>query len=165
VWEALRRSGNACGRAPPNHGRFLWTRGDILVNDHEHTYAEYAARKAGTATSPTAELANEMLRERGDYLPLMTWELYNSSEGSALACGVHTLEMVHGRAPQILSPSRMSLDGFKKNRPRARKDMESLSHYLDTMRKETDITCPSSRASRGSQAPDPLRSGRSSIFK
>jgi hypothetical protein len=99
----------------------------ILVNDHEHTYAEYAARRAGTATTPTAKLANERLREWDDYLPLMTWKLRNSK---VQHLGFTPWEMVYGRAPQILSPARMSLEKFKKSHPRAKNYIHGVAHSL-----------------------------------
>jgi hypothetical protein len=55
------RNSNAQARKERKH-RQINESLQILVNDHEHDYAEYKARRAGKGATPTAALENERLR-------------------------------------------------------------------------------------------------------
>jgi site-specific DNA-cytosine methylase len=128
------RNSNAQARQERKH-RQINESLQILVNDYEQSYAEYKERREGKGATPTPKLENERLREWDEYLPLLTWKLRNSK---VQHLGFSPWEMVYGRRPQTMSPSWSSLEGFNKCHPRARKYMESLTQYLETMWKETD---------------------------
>jgi hypothetical protein len=128
------RNSNAQARQERKH-RQINESLQILVNDYEQNYAEYKERREGKGATPTPKLENERLREWDEYLPLLTWKLRNSK---VQHLGFSPWEMVYGRAPQTMSPSWSSLEGFNKYHPRAKKYMESLTQYLETMWKETD---------------------------
>ena len=122
------RNSNAQARQERKH-RQINESLQILVNDYEQNYAEYKDRREGKGATPTPKLENERLREWDEYLPLLTWKLRNSK---VQHLGFSPWEMVYGRAPQTMSPSWGSLEGFNKYHPRAKKYMESLTHYLET---------------------------------